>query len=66
MAAGKVQWFSRQVYGHSLRYPANDTAIKFARLINCKSFSFSELATIRQLGFEVEQVVDPSSVEAPA
>jgi hypothetical protein len=66
MAAGKVQWFSRQVYGHSLRYPANDTAIKFARLINCKSFSFSELATISQLDFEVEQVVDPSSVEAPA
>jgi hypothetical protein len=66
MAAGKVQWFSRQVYGHSLRYPANDTAIKFARLINCKSFSFSEFATIKQLGFEVEQVMDPSAQEVLA
>jgi len=43
----------RSVYGNELIYPANDTAAKFANLINKKTLSRVDLAIIKNLGFEI-------------
>lgn len=43
----------RDVYGQRLVYPACDTAINLARLTGKKTFSASDIATIKKLGYEI-------------
>lgn len=43
----------RSVYGNDLVYPADDTAIQFARLVNAKTFNAFQLRTIKALGYSV-------------
>lgn len=58
----KVQMFSKMVYGVKKIYPANDQARLLAELINQKSFGARDLALIVALGFEIEPVAAPGSL----
>jgi len=44
----------KQVYGNSLIYPACQQAKEFVSLTGKKTFSESDIASIRRLGFHVE------------
>jgi hypothetical protein len=51
--------FIKSVYGNDLIYPACPKAQTFAELIGKKTFSLSDLAKIRTLGFEVVEGENP-------
>lgn len=44
----------KTVYGNEMIYPVCEQAIKFAKLTGKKTLSRSDIATIKDLGFEVE------------
>ena len=44
----------KTVYGNEMIYPVCEQAIKLCRLTGKKTFSRSDIATIKDLGFEVE------------
>ena len=56
-----VKVYTKQVWGKTLIYPANESAKRFLRLINPsrKAFTESELIQIVELGHEVDQVANP-------
>ena len=58
-----VQMFYRSVYGYQRIYPANETAQRFADLMVVKTFSDTQLLRISELGFEIENVRDPQTVD---
>lgn len=45
----------KNVYGNDMIYPVNDIALKFANLINKKTFSKTDLAIICNLGYTIKQ-----------
>ena len=49
-----VEIKEKSVYGGTLLYPNNESAILFADLINKKTFSIRDLSIIADLGFRVE------------
>jgi hypothetical protein len=54
-----MQIFFRCVYGNQLAYPANQIAVRFARLLGAKTFTEGQLRQIKDLGIEVESRPDP-------
>ena len=56
-----VKVYTKQVWGKTLIYPANESAKRFLRLINPsrKTFTEGELIQIEELGHEVDQVANP-------
>ena len=56
-----VKVYTKQVWGKTLIYPANELAKRFLHLINPsrKTFTESELIQIVELGHEVDQVANP-------
>ena len=56
-----VKVYTKQVWGKTLIYPANELAKRFLHLINPtrKTFSEGELIQIVELGHEVDQVANP-------
>ena len=57
----RVAVFSRMVYGQLKFYPANETAERFAQLLNARTFNREQLRQIAELGFQIEQVADPAT-----
>jgi hypothetical protein len=55
------QIFSRVVYGSQKLYPANEAAHKFAHLLGVKTFSDRQVDLIKDLGFEIQAVQDPTA-----
>ena len=57
----KVRFYLKSVYGNDLLYPDPEcrNAEHFLQLIGRKTFNRSDLATIKALGYEVEQVLPP-------
>ena len=55
---GTVEVFEKEVYGNALVYPANETAHLLAKLARVKTFSDTQLSTIRALGYQVTLVVN--------
>jgi len=55
----EIKVFNKNVYGNNLIYPACKQAELFARLLNKKSFSITELGIIMQLGYTVTTVPEP-------
>ena len=47
-----AEFKEKSVYGNILYYPHNDVATKFAILLGKKTFSYSDIFNISQLGFE--------------
>jgi len=43
----------RNVYGKDLVYPADETAIRFARLLEVKSFNAHQVRMIKTLGYAI-------------
>ena len=56
-----VAFYVRSVYGNQMRYPANETAQRFASLLGVKTLSTKQLAEIGALGFAVRMVFDPAT-----
>ena len=58
-----VKVFTKEVWGKTLIYPANQTAKDFLHLINPtrKTFTEGELIQIVELGHEVDQVANPET-----
>ena len=56
-----VKVYTKQVWGKTLIYPANELAKRFLHLINPtrKTFTEDELIQIVELGHEVDQVANP-------
>ena len=56
-----VKVYTKQVWGKTLIYPANELAKRFLHLINPsrKTFTEGELIQIVELGHEVDQVANP-------
>lgn len=46
----------RNVYGNTLLYPNNETAQKFADLVNKKTFTTIDLEKIKSLGYQIELI----------
>lgn len=46
----------KSVYGNVLLYPNNSTAVKFAALINKKTFDSKDIAIIKDLGYKIELI----------
>ena len=46
----------KSVYGNTLVYPNNDTAIKFTQLLGKKTFTSTDLKLIEQLGYTIEYI----------
>ena len=44
---------TRNVYGNMTMYPANETAKLFTQLIGKKTFSNTDIDTIKKLGYEI-------------
>lgn len=44
----------RSVYGNTLLYPNNQTAVFFAALVNKQTFSRKDLGIIADLGYKIE------------
>ena len=51
-----VQVTEKNIYGNNLVYPVNETAQLLAKLGRTSTFSDAQLATIRQLEYQVELV----------
>ncbi len=49
-----VEIKERSVYGNTLLYPNNQTAIFFAALVNKQTFSRKDLGIIADLGYRIE------------
>lgn len=43
------------IYGNKLIYPVCESAVKFASLVNAKTFNLNQLRIIRDLGYEIIQ-----------
>ena len=56
------QYFSREVAGFLVNYPANDVAEQFSDLMYVRIFTPEQLSAIAALGFEVIAVPDPRDV----
>jgi hypothetical protein len=48
----KAEFKEKSVYGNVLIYPFNDVATKFANLLGKKTFNYSDIFNISELGFE--------------
>jgi hypothetical protein len=44
----------KSVYGNTLMYPNNETAILFAQLLNKKTFDNKDLKIINELGYKID------------
>jgi len=44
---------TKDVYGKSTMYPANETAKLFAELLNKKTLSVFDILNIKKLGYEI-------------
>jgi len=44
----------KTVYGNDLIYPSNQTAFLFLQLTGKKTFTYTEIETIKNLGYEVQ------------
>lgn len=51
-----AEFKEKSVYGGTLIYPNNNTAILFAELVNKKTFSIRDLSIIADLGFRIELI----------
>lgn len=59
-----IQIQVRSVYGNQQAYPANKAAEILANIAGTKTLSRQTLAQIKELGYEVEQVQQPSFMPA--
>jgi hypothetical protein len=57
--SGVFQYFSREVGGFLVNYPANDVAEQFSDLMYVRIFTPEQLSAIAGLGFDVTKVPDP-------
>ena len=55
-----IQYYSKNIFGHELFYPACQKAKLFTRLLNKKTFSLGDLIIIKELGIKVEEVLASS------
>ena len=46
----------KSVYGNTLMYPNNETAILFTQLLNKKTFDIKDLKIIKDLGYQIELI----------
>lgn len=46
---------TKNVYGRELVYPSCHLSVKFAQLLNVKSFSDNQLRAILELGYKIEE-----------
>lgn len=46
---------TKNVYGRELVYPSCHLSVKFAQLLNVKSFSDNQLRAILDLGYKIEE-----------
>ena len=46
---------TKNVYGRELVYPSCHLAVKFAQLLNVKTFSDNQLSHIIELGYKIEE-----------
>lgn len=46
---------TKNVYGRELVYPSCHLSVMFARLLGVKSFSDNQLASIIELGYQIEE-----------
>ena len=46
----------KSVWGNTLIYPNNETAIKFTQLLGKKTFTSFDLKVIESLGYEIEYI----------
>lgn len=53
----KLQIRKKNVYGNDLTYPANNTAEELVKLTGKKTFTDSDLAILKSVGYEIEQVI---------
>lgn len=51
--------YIKTIYGRTLCFPANDTAIRLTYLTGSKTLQKSHIRLIKELGFTVELVPDP-------
>jgi len=49
-----AEFKEKSVYGNVLFYPHNEIATKFAILLGKKTFNYSDIYNISQLGFETK------------
>jgi len=49
-----VKFKEMSVYGKILIYPNNELAVKFANLLGKKTFHYSDIFNISELGFKTE------------
>jgi len=54
-----VRYYVRHVYGNPMRYPDNDTARLLLELAGHRTFTDGDLAVIKQLGYELQEALDP-------
>jgi hypothetical protein len=52
----EIKIIEKNVYGKILLYPFNETAHKFAKLLNVKTFTTGQLHAIDDLGYNVTNV----------
>lgn len=46
----------KSVYGNTLMYPNNETAILFSQLLNKKTFDNKDLKIINELGYKIDLI----------
>ena len=46
----------KSVYGNTLMYPNNETAILFTQLLSKKTFDIQDLKIIKYLGYQIELI----------
>ena len=52
-----LEYYTKNVYGNELIYPANEVAMLFCRLTNTKTLSNHALYIAEQLGFKITRVL---------
>lgn len=58
--AYNIKIAEKTVYGRILLYPHDETAKKFAKLLNVKTFSHANLCDIEALGYLIETTKLPA------
>jgi hypothetical protein len=61
----KIQFFIRYVYGKPTKYLTGDAAGAVHELTRRRTVEQSDLDALAELGHEIVQVIDPSTVAAP-
>lgn len=54
----------RKVYGNPVIYPACDQSRTFAQLAGTKTLTLQALQKIKALGYEINEKLDPSPLDA--